>query len=242
LMIGVSMVQLQDQIQGSPQKPLNATQSLPGTDYLPKQNKALGFAAVLTMCLTSGFAGVYFEKVLKGSSLTVWMQNVRLALLGIPLATITMLLKDWNAVMDGGLVKGYDWLVWAIILINSAGGLIIAVVMKYADNILKAYAQSLAIVFACLGSGIWFNFVPTSAFLIGTVLVIVSMYLYAKFPPQRVTVAPHGYGVGKTDGMMNGKQYLDDDASTVVKDKKVLSVDNDNTVARASTEEENRVV
>ncbi len=81
------MVQLQDQlqgVQGSEQPGAVAKPRAAPMVYDRKQNRLLGFAAVLSMCFSSGFAGVYFEKVLKGSSLSVWMQNVRLSLLGMP--------------------------------------------------------------------------------------------------------------------------------------------------------------
>uniref|UniRef100_A0A914S2S2 Uncharacterized protein n=2 Tax=Ascarididae TaxID=6250 RepID=A0A914S2S2_PAREQ len=37
-----------------------------------------------------------------------------------------------------------------MIMISSLGGLTVAVVIKYADNILKAFATSIAIVVACI--------------------------------------------------------------------------------------------
>lgn len=38
----------------------------------------VGLLAVLTACCSSGFAGVYFEKILKGTKATIWMRNVQL--------------------------------------------------------------------------------------------------------------------------------------------------------------------
>ena len=38
----------------------------------------VGLVAVLTACCSSGFAGVYFEKILKGTKATIWMRNVQL--------------------------------------------------------------------------------------------------------------------------------------------------------------------
>ncbi len=93
-----------------------------------------------------------------------------------------MLFYDWPAVRDDGMLRGYDWLVWLLTFFNSVGGLVIATVMKYADNILKAYAQASAIIFAFLGSAILFEFQPSISFLFGALLVIVSIYMYAKYP------------------------------------------------------------
>lgn len=33
----------------------------------PEQNRIIGFAAALSACVLSGFAGIYFEKILKGN-------------------------------------------------------------------------------------------------------------------------------------------------------------------------------
>ena len=41
-------------------------------------NKLIGLSAVIIACFSSGFAGVYFEKLLKGSSTGVWVRNIQL--------------------------------------------------------------------------------------------------------------------------------------------------------------------
>ncbi|PIO69121.1 UDP-galactose translocator domain protein, partial [Teladorsagia circumcincta] len=45
-----------------------------------EQNSILGFIAVLVACCLSGFAGIYFEKILKGSDVSIWIRNIQLAL------------------------------------------------------------------------------------------------------------------------------------------------------------------
>ncbi|CAF4718558.1 unnamed protein product, partial [Rotaria magnacalcarata] len=37
--------------------------------------QAIGFGAVLLASVTSGFSGVYFEKILKTGSTSVWVRN-----------------------------------------------------------------------------------------------------------------------------------------------------------------------
>lgn len=41
-------------------------------------DKVVGLLAVLAACFSSGFSGVYFEKILKGSVTSLWMRNVQL--------------------------------------------------------------------------------------------------------------------------------------------------------------------
>lgn len=38
----------------------------------------VGLMAVLTACFSSGFAGVYFEKILKETKQSVWIRNIQL--------------------------------------------------------------------------------------------------------------------------------------------------------------------
>uniref|UniRef100_A0A8C5NLG0 Solute carrier family 35 member A2 n=1 Tax=Junco hyemalis TaxID=40217 RepID=A0A8C5NLG0_JUNHY len=42
----------------------------------PPQSYAVGLAAVAASCLSSGFAGVYFERLLKRSGGSIWLRNV----------------------------------------------------------------------------------------------------------------------------------------------------------------------
>ncbi|CAD5224989.1 unnamed protein product [Bursaphelenchus okinawaensis] len=159
----------------------------PADNSKVEQRPFVGFVAVMTMCFTSAFAGVYMEKVLKQSSASVWMQNIRLALFGMVLSTISILYQDFDGIREYGFFRGFDTLVWVMTFTNSAGGLLISIVIKYADNILKAYAQSMAIVGAALGSWMLFDFVPNFLFLVGMLLVMVSIVMYTVFPAKAKT-------------------------------------------------------
>lgn len=148
----------------------------------PDQSKVLGFTAALTACFLSGFAGVYFEKILKGSDVSVWMRNVQLALFGVPMGLVTTYIKDGGNIGEKGFLFGYDNFVWFTVLQNALGGLLVAVVVKYADNILKGFACSLAIIITCVASIFIFDFSISLQFTLGAALVISSIFLYGWQP------------------------------------------------------------
>jgi solute carrier family 35 (UDP-sugar transporter), member A1/2/3 len=70
-------------------------------------------------------------------------------------------------------------MVWTVVTVQAAGGLIVAVVVKYADNVLKVFATSFSIVISCIISSIWFDFHPNLLFLIGAGLVVVATAMYS---------------------------------------------------------------
>ncbi|CAD6191894.1 unnamed protein product [Caenorhabditis auriculariae] len=80
------------------------------------------------------------------------------------------------------MMHGFDWAVWLTVSISAFGGLVVAVVIKYADNILKAFATSFAIVLNCVAAYFLFNFQPTFLFLLGATAVISAVFVYSMYP------------------------------------------------------------
>ncbi|XP_060525598.1 UDP-N-acetylglucosamine transporter isoform X2 [Cylas formicarius] len=148
------------------------------------QNRFIGFMAALAACVLSGFAGVYFEKMLKGSDVTVWMRNVQLSMCSIPFGWLSCYLYDGAAIREKGFFFGYDKFVNYLVLLQAVGGLIVAVVVKYADNILKGFATSLAIVISCVASIYIFDFQLSAQFALGAAFVIFSIFLYGYTPKK----------------------------------------------------------
>lgn len=170
LFVGVSVVQLQ---------PTESKQKSPSA---VEQNPLLGFICVVISCCMSGFAGVYFEKILKGTKASVWVRNVQLGFLGVIIGFVTMEINDGAKVTEKGFFFGYYNAVWCVIFLQSFGGLCVAVVVKYADNILKGFATSAAIILSCIASIYFFDFQLTLQFTIGACLVMYSVYMYSKYP------------------------------------------------------------
>jgi UDP-sugar transporter A1/2/3 len=130
--------------------------------------------------ICSGLAGVYFEKVLKGSNVSLWIRELQLAGLSMFCSPIAVFILNREDVKERGLLDGFTQLVWAATIVRSVGGLLVALVIKYADNILKGFASSTAIVLTSIISVIFFKFQITYGFVVGSLLVIFSIFLYSK--------------------------------------------------------------
>ncbi|VDN21055.1 unnamed protein product [Gongylonema pulchrum] len=76
LTAGIALVQL---AKTSSNVTLGAPTSFLRVDF----DQMVGLLAVIAACFSSGFAGVYFEKVLKGTSVSLWMRNLQLAFFSI---------------------------------------------------------------------------------------------------------------------------------------------------------------
>lgn len=150
-----------------------------------KNSQFVGLVAVLCAACTSGFSGVYFEKILKGAQTSLWLRNVQMGIPSVIIALVTVYGKDAAAVSQQGFLGGYTPLVWTVVTVQAVGGLIVAVVVKYADNVLKVFATSFSIVVSCIISAIFFDFHASTSFVIGASLVVVSTVLYSQPEKKR---------------------------------------------------------
>ncbi|CAL1277551.1 unnamed protein product [Larinioides sclopetarius] len=169
LFVGVAIVQLAQ---------LNAPAS---AETNHEQKPLLGMVAIVVACCLSGFAGVYFEKILKSTEeISVWMRNIQLCTASIPLGLVTVYFMDREEVSTKGFFYAYDFVVWIVIFLQAGGGIVVALVVKYADNILKGFATSLAIILSCVTSMYFLNFHLTGQFVVGAAIVMGSVYLYGR--------------------------------------------------------------
>ncbi|KAI0647036.1 nucleotide-sugar transporter-domain-containing protein [Trametes meyenii] len=146
-------------------------------------NAFKGFMAVVMACFTSGLAGVYFEMVLKNSQADLWVRNVQLSLFSLLPALVPILFSDASPARPSPgwlqqLFANFGVWAWATVLTQVLGGLLTALVIKYADNILKGFATSLSIVISFLASVALFNFQMTVTFVLGSTVVLVATWMY----------------------------------------------------------------
>mmetsp|Transcript_15296 Transcript_15296/g.37365 ORF Transcript_15296/g.37365 Transcript_15296/m.37365 type:complete len:390 (+) Transcript_15296:36-1205(+) len=155
-----------------------------GSSLGPDAKPVMGLVAVASCSLLSGFAGVFLEKMLKGTKTSLWVRNIQLCLFSVPLQILAIVEQDYAYVQERGLLHGFSLMPWIVVVINTGGGLLVAVVIKYADNILKTFATVLAIVCSCFLSMMIaaFNFQPSAVFFAGVFAVFISIFLYSWQP------------------------------------------------------------
>ncbi|KAI0957475.1 hypothetical protein AcW1_005858 [Taiwanofungus camphoratus] len=173
LAIGVGIVQIQS---GS----ASSSSSDPSLSHDMKPLK--GFMAVVAACFTSGLAGVYFEMVLKNSQADLWVRNVQLSLFSLLPALLPIVFSRQPSASTGWfrfqLFENFGVWAWATVAVQVLGGLLTALVIKYADNILKGFATSLSIVISFLASVALFHFPMTLTFVLGSSVVLVATWMY----------------------------------------------------------------
>jgi len=180
LTLGVALVQL-DKVED------NASKSY------QEQRRWVGVVAVLGACCTSGFGGVYFELVLKPHTNaeetsstpirpppSVWAKNVQLSTFGLVIALATAFVKDGSAIVSNGFFQGYTPVVLTVITLQAGGGLVVAAIIKYADNILKSFATAMSIVSSTLISAWVFDFSISSLFVVGCLIQFTAIWLYSR--------------------------------------------------------------
>ena len=235
---------------------LDAHKVKPSSSSSNDQSPTLGFLCVLMACLTSGFAGVWFEKILKGvgsrtppplsgkaaaaaaddgvagggtsssssllvgpgpairrlstttSSTTVpstpssssstpssssssstsdataaaaksmWIRNIQMGATSVAMALLAVYSKDGAVVAEKGFFYGYNRAVIGVILLQALGGLVVALVVVHADNIMKGFGSSISIVLSCTLEWLFWDFQPSLRFVLGAGLVNVALYVY----------------------------------------------------------------
>lgn len=161
-------------------------------DDKPSQSMTVGLIAVTTACICSALAGVYFEKVLKkGESengvarapVSMWMRNMQLA-------TFSIIVGVFQGISQGGdeepkpYLHGFNACVWTLVALQAGGGMLVAAVIKYADNVLKGLATGVSVVVGTAFSSVFFHTVLTGQFTIGAVMILVSVYFFSNEMPK----------------------------------------------------------
>lgn len=83
------------------------------------QDPLLGFICIVICSLTSGFAGVFFEMVLKGKTKSnIWIQSIQLCLATCFFCCLNAMTKDLPRIREEGFFTGYNTYTWITIFLN----------------------------------------------------------------------------------------------------------------------------
>ncbi|CAE7431634.1 SLC35A1 [Symbiodinium microadriaticum] len=144
------------------------------------QQAWVGFLAVSVACITSGLAAVYTEKVFKSGNSSLWVRNMHLAGWSLVAISWGLVANDGSKIREKGFFLGWNFLVCVVVALQALGGMAVAVVAKYADNISKGFATAISIILTCVASVYLFDLHPSATFTAGTSLVLLSLYLYTR--------------------------------------------------------------
>ncbi|XP_057863922.2 CMP-sialic acid transporter 4 isoform X4 [Cryptomeria japonica] len=145
------------------------------------QTPLQGCMMAIVMALLSGFAGVYTELIIKKRpSRNINVQNFWLYIFGMIFNVGAMLTQDHDDIMNKGFFHGYSLITACMIINHALSGIAVSMVMKYADNIVKVYSTSVAMLLTAFISMILFRFHLTLPFVLGSMVVSVSVYLHSK--------------------------------------------------------------
>lgn len=136
---------------------------------------------------------------------SVWMRNIQLAFFTIVTALAQGWYTEWtssSSSADGGsssssstssstlamathlqatkpYFHGFTAWVWLLVLLQAGGGLLVAAVIKYADNVLKGLATGVSVCLATGVSTILFGTPLSGQFVVGATMILISVYLFS---------------------------------------------------------------
>jgi solute carrier family 35 (UDP-sugar transporter), member A1/2/3 len=94
-------------------------------------------------------------------------------------------------------LHGFTTWVWILVLLQAGGGLLVAAVIKYADNVLKGLATGVSVVFATLLSMMLFNTPLSNQFTVGATMILAAVYYFSNPLPAVVSNMLPGSGTHK---------------------------------------------
>lgn len=135
LFIGVLLVQTSE---------VADVESRPNTKY------AQGFIYVFTATTFSGFTGVFLERIFKQPNESIWKRNIQLGMFALIFIIFSDECAQFNSksnLMHGRYTfRGFDdAIVQSLVVTHAAGGLLVAMLMKYTSAVMKCFVGAISI-------------------------------------------------------------------------------------------------
>jgi len=172
LALGVVLVTLNN---GPANEPQNTRKPVSQANWL------IGMVSCCISGLSSAFAGVYFEKYVKGKHApNLWIRNIQLSVFGVPFSGALAWGKDRKFILRHGWLQGFSASTWAVVALQVFGGLVTGMVVKYCDNVIKNFAIAMSVILTVLVAIPLFGQFPSIFFLVGVAMVLLSVFMYGK--------------------------------------------------------------
>lgn len=80
-------------------------------------------------------------------------------------------------------MHGFNGWAWLVVALQAGGGLLVAAVIKYADNVLKGMATGVSVATGTLASTFLFGTTLSMQFGVGAAIIMVSVYFFSNDLP-----------------------------------------------------------
>jgi len=139
----------------------------------------LGMVLAILSSLLSALGGIYNEKLLKGRpTASLHWQNIQMYSWGVLFNAMGAYYKDGDNMRANGVLAGFTWQAWLVVVCNALNGLAISAVLKYADNIARVYAHAIAMMMTMAISVQLFGAPVTPQLILAVILVGTSTLQY----------------------------------------------------------------
>lgn len=138
--------------------------------------------------LSSGFASVFTEKVIKSTrknhdgfnkdEYSLAYMQAQLALVSLILLGVYSFFRDFKTILEKGFFWNYDAAAFLTSVNSAVGGLIVAASLKFADSVLKGYASACSIILTGVVSSILFGTELGAIYIMGVINVCIAVLLY----------------------------------------------------------------
>ncbi|SCZ98283.1 BZ3500_MvSof-1268-A1-R1_Chr3-2g06270 [Microbotryum saponariae] len=131
---------------------------------------------------------------------SIWVRNIQLSFFGLVAGVPVLMWELSNCAGDAnGAVAASGWwrasawqpiaaastffdgfnaITWMVVFLQVTGGLLGALVMKHADNLLKCFSTSMSILLSVVASVFLFNFQVNLGIVFGSAMVLAATYVY----------------------------------------------------------------
>lgn len=142
--------------------------------HLPQHRHLFGIILTILGAASSATSDQAFEDIVKQEYNSTWVRQVQMAGLGI-IGAIISCIQDYQYIRDSDPIATTTFV---MVLIKCAGDIIIPFVLKYADNVVKGFSDTLAVLMAFIISQILYHWKPHIEFWIGLALILIAAVMF----------------------------------------------------------------